>query len=134
MNLVRWNRIKPRLEKGYAVTDELKPPHTLRGSTVSPGRSPLAPIYTYGSGVPADTFLPGTAINGASGSRLPITSRNALGREIKNSNQLNNLINQWNALPVCPAAFPCLAGGTLQNVPANINFSSSVQLHCLISD
>jgi hypothetical protein len=106
-----------------AVTDELNR-LTLYGEAQFPWRISFAPIYTYGSGVPADTFLPGTAINGASGSRLPITSRNALGREIKNSNQLNNLINQWNALPACPAAFPCLAGGTLQNVPANINFSS----------
>jgi len=74
--------------------------------------------------VPADTFLPGTAINGASGSRLPLISRNSLGREIKNSNQLNAMIDKWNALPVCPAAFPCLAGGLLQHVPANINFFS----------
>jgi hypothetical protein len=114
---------QPRLEKGYAVTDEFSR-LTLYGEAQFPWKISFAPIYTYGSGVPADTFLPGTAINGASGSRLPITSRNALGREIKNSNQLNNLINQWNALPACPAAFPCLAGGTLQNVPANINFSS----------
>lgn len=114
---------EPRLEKGYAVTDELNR-LTLYGEAQFPWHISFAPIYTYGSGVPADTFLPGTAINGASGSRLPITSRNALGREIKNSNQLNALINTWNALPPCPAAFPCLAGGTLQNVPANINFSS----------
>ena len=114
---------QPRIEKGYAVTDELNR-LTLYGEAQFPWKISFAPIYTYGSGVPADTFLPGTAINGASGSRLPITSRNALGREVKNSNQLNNLINQWNALPACPAAFPCLAGGTIQNVPANINFSS----------
>jgi hypothetical protein len=114
---------QPRLEKGYAVTDEL---HrlTLYGEAQFPWRISFAPIYTFGSGVPADTFLPGTAINGASGSRLPILSRNALGREIKNSNQLNAAIDRWNALPACPAAFPCLAGGQLQNVPANINFFS----------
>jgi Carboxypeptidase regulatory-like domain/TonB dependent receptor len=114
---------QPRLEKGYAVTDELNR-LTLYGEAQFPWQISFAPIYTYGSGVPADTFLPGTAINGASGSRLPITSRNSLGRQIKNSNQLNTLINQWNALPACPGAFPCLAGGTLQNVPANINFYS----------
>ena len=45
-------------------------------------------------------------------------------RTIKNSNQLNAIIDRWNSLPPCPAAFPCLAGGTLQNVPANINFFS----------
>jgi hypothetical protein len=55
---------------------------------------------------------------------LPLIRRNALGRDIKNSNQLNAVIDQWNALPPCPAAFPCLAGGTLQHVPANINFFS----------
>jgi hypothetical protein len=113
----------PRLEKGYAVTDE-RHRLTLYGEAQLPWRLSLAPIYTYGSGVPADTFLPGTAINGASGSRLPIIGRNSLGRGIKNSNQLNAAINRWNALPACPAAFPCLAGGTLQNVPANINFYS----------
>jgi len=114
---------QPRLEKGYAVTDEL---HrlTFYGEAQFPWRISFAPIYTFGSGVPADTFLPGTAINGASGSRLPIISRNAVGREIKNSNQLNAEIDKWNALPVCPAAYPCLAGGQLQNVPANINFFS----------
>lgn len=114
---------QPRLEKGYAVTDELNR-ITLYGEAQFPWKISFAPIYAYGSGVPADTFLPGTGINGASGSRLPITSRNSLGRQIKNSNQLNTLIDKWNALPSCPAAFPCLAGGRLQHVPANINFYS----------
>jgi hypothetical protein len=89
-----------------------------------PWQISLAPLFTFGSGVPADTFLPGTAINGASGSRIPITTRNQLARTIKNSNQLNAIIDRWNNLAPCPAAFPCLAGGTLQNVPANINFFS----------
>ena len=111
-------------EKGYAVTDE-RHRLTLYGEAQFPWRISLAPIYTYGSGVAADTFLPGTGnINGASGSRLPLLPRNAIGREIKNSNQLNAVIDRWNALPVCPAAFPCLAGGRLQNVPAGINFYS----------
>ncbi len=114
---------QPQLEKGYAVTDELNR-ITLYGEVQFPWQISFAPIYTFGSGVPADTFLPGTAINGASGSRLPLISRNSLGREIKNSNQLNAMIDKWNALPVCPAAFPCLAGGLLQHVPANINFFS----------
>jgi hypothetical protein len=50
--------------------------------------------------------------------------RDAIGREIKNSDQLNAVINKWNSLPACPAAFPCLAGSPLQNVPAGIKFSS----------
>jgi hypothetical protein len=114
---------QPQLEKGYAVTDELNR-ITLYGEMQFPWHISFAPIYTFGSGVPADTFLPGTAINGASGSRLPLISRNSLGREIKNSNQLNAMIDKWNTLPVCPAAFPCLAGGALQHVPTNINFFS----------
>jgi hypothetical protein len=113
----------PRLEKGHAVTDE-RSRITLYGEAQLPWRFSLAPIYTYGSGVPANTFLPGTAVNGSSGSRLPLIGRNSLGRGIKNSNQLNAAIDRWNALPACPAAFPCLAGGTLQHVPADINFYS----------
>lgn len=112
-----------RLEKGYAVTDE-RHRLTFYGEAQLPWRFTLAPLYTFGSGVPADTFLPGTAINGASGSRLPILPRNALGRNVKNSDQLNAVIDRWNALPACPAAFPCLAGGQLQHVPAGINFFS----------
>ena len=112
-----------RLEKGYAVTDE-RHRMTLYGEALFPWKLSLAPIYTFGSGVPADTFLPGTAINGASGSRLPILSRNSLAREVKNSNQLNTAIDRWNSLPVCPAPYPCLAGGKLAHVPGNINFFS----------
>jgi hypothetical protein len=113
-----------RLEKGYALTDE-RHRLTLYGEAELPWKFSIAPIYTYGSGVPADTFLPGTANNaGASGSRLPLLPRNALAREVKNSAQLNTLINRWNTLPACPAAFPCNAGGPIQNVPAGINFYS----------
>ena len=113
-----------RLEKGYAVSDE-RHRLTLYGEAELPWKFSLAPIYTYGSGVPADTFLPGTANSaGASGSRLPLLPRNALAREVRNSAQLNTLINRWNALPACPAPFPCNAGGPIQNVPAGINFYS----------
>jgi hypothetical protein len=113
-----------RLEKGYAVTDE-RHRLTFFGEAQLPWNFSLAPIYTFGSGVAADTFLPGTgSINGSSGSRLPLLPRNAIGREIKNSDQLNAVIDRWNALPACPGSYPCLAGGTLQNVPAGINFFS----------
>lgn len=112
-----------RLEKGYAVTDE-RHRLTVYGEAQLPWRFSLAPLYTYGSGVPADTFLPGTAINGASGSRLPLLPRNALAREVRNSDQLNAVIDRWNTLPQCPGTFPCQAGGTLQNVPSGINFAS----------
>lgn len=114
-----------RLEKGYAVTDE-RHRLTIYGEAQLPWRFFLAPLYTFGSGVPGDTFLPGTAnpVSGASGSRLPLLPRNALGREVRNSDRLNQLIAKWNSLPACPAAYPCLAGGRLQTVPSGISFSS----------
>jgi hypothetical protein len=113
-----------RMEKGYALTDE-RHRLTLYGEAELPWHFSVAPIYTFGSGVAADTFLPGTANSaGASGSRLPLLPRNAIGREIRNSDQLNAVIARWNALPACPAAFPCNAGGQLQTVPAGINFFS----------
>jgi len=106
-----------RLEKGYAATDE-RHRLTLYGLVQMPWGFSVAPIYTFGSGVPADTYLPGIP------SRLPILPRNAIGREIKNSDQLNTVIDTWNSLTPCPAAFPCLAGGPIENVPAGINFFS----------
>lgn len=113
-----------RLEKGYAVTDE-RHRLTLFGEAELPWHFSLAPIYTFGSGVAADTFLPGTGnINGSSGARLPLLPRNAIGREIKNSDQLNAVINRWNSLPACPGAFPCNAGGPIQNVPSGVNYFS----------
>jgi hypothetical protein len=112
-----------RKEKGYALTDEL---HrlTVYGDAQLPHGFSLAPIYTFGSGVPADTFIPSSAVNGASGARLPLLPRNALGREVKNSDQLNALINRWNSLPACPGAYPCQAGGPIANVPSHVSFSS----------
>lgn len=112
-----------RKEKGYALTDE-RHRLTVYGEAKLPYGFSVAPVYTYGSGVPADTFLPSTAVNGASGARLPLLPRNALGREIKNSDQLNTVINKWNNLPSCPAVFPCQAGGPIANVPGGISFSS----------
>ncbi len=106
-----------RKEKGYALTDE-RHRITIYGVAHLPLGFSFAPLYTFGSGVPADTYL------SATGSRLPILPRNALGREIRNSDQLNTAINRWNSLPACPAAAPCLAGGRLANVPGGVNFFS----------
>ena len=50
--------------------------------------------------------------------------RNALAREVKNSDQLNTVIDRWNALPACPGAYPCNADGPIAQVPGGINFSS----------
>ncbi|HWE86179.1 MAG TPA: hypothetical protein VG267_14655 [Terracidiphilus sp.] len=113
-----------RLEKGYSVTDE-RHRLTLYGEGQLPWGLSFALIYTFGSGVPADTLLPGTGnINGSSGARLPLLPRNAIGREIRNSSQLNAVIDRWNALQACPGSYPCLAGGHLQHVPQGLNFSS----------
>jgi hypothetical protein len=112
-----------RKEKGYGLTDELQR-LTFYGEARLPYGFSLAPLYTYGSGVPADTFLPSTAVNGASGARLPLLGRNAIGRHVRNSDQLNTVIAQWNALPACPGAYPCQAGGPIAIVPSGINFSS----------
>ncbi len=116
-----------RTEKGYAASDE-RNRLTVYGELQMPWGFSLAPLYTYGSGVPADTLIAALPVGGnpnqTVSARLPILSRNDLGRGIKNSNQLNQAINSWNALPSCPAPAPCNAGGPLENVLGGINFSS----------
>ena len=104
-------------EKGYASSDE-RHRLTLFGQLQMPWNFSFSPIYTFGSGVPADTLVP--ALN----SRLPILSRNAISRGIKNSEQLNSVIAQWNALPACPAPAPCKEGPDVSSVPGGINFFS----------
>jgi hypothetical protein len=59
--------------------------YTANGEAQLPWRFTLAPLYTFGSGVPADTFLPGTVINGASGSRLLQHPNNLLYRKTSSS-------------------------------------------------
>ena len=115
-----------RREKGYSLTDE-RHRLTFYGEAKLPYGFSIAPIYTFGSGVPADTFIPGTASSrtGSVGSRLPLLPRNAIGRDIKNSNQLNAVIQKWNALPSCPVATgACNQGGKLALVPADVNYFS----------
>ena len=115
-----------RREKGYSLTDE-RHRLTVYGEARLPYGFTAAPIYTFGSGVPADTFIPGTASRrtGAVGSRLPLLPRNALGREVRNSNQLNAVIDRWNALPACPPSNgTCNEGGALAHVPGNVNYFS----------
>jgi hypothetical protein len=123
VNLIEGT-VGPQTEKGYAASDE-RHRLTVYGLLQMPWGFSLAPLYTYGSGVPADTFLPDLNLNGESlPARLPILGRNSLGRSIKNSTQLNQIINQWNALPPCPVPAPCNAGGPLENVADGINFGS----------
>jgi hypothetical protein len=123
VNLIEGT-VGPQTEKGYAASDE-RHRLTAYGQIQMPWGMSLSPLYTFGSGVPADPILPDLNLNGQSlPARLPILGRNSLGRSVKNSNQLNTIINEWNALPACPAPAPCNAGGPLQDVPSNINFSS----------
>jgi Carboxypeptidase regulatory-like domain/TonB dependent receptor len=115
------------LEKGYAASDE-RHRLTVYGNIQMPWGFSLSPLYTYGSGIPADTYIAGLSeanIPGATiSARLPLLSRNAIGREIKNSAQLNAVIAKWNALPLCPAPAPCNSGVQIQPVPNGINFTS----------
>jgi TonB dependent receptor len=123
VNLIEGT-LSPQTEKGYGASDET---HRLTryGMIQMPWGFSLAPLYTFGSGVPADTFLPDLNLNGESlPARLPILARNSPGRSVKHSTPLNQIINEWNALPACPAPAPCHAGGPLENVPDGINFSS----------
>jgi hypothetical protein len=123
VNLIEGT-VGPQTEKGYGASDET---HrlTVYGQLQMPWGFSLSPLYTFGSGVPADTYLPDLNLNGQSlPARLPILGRNSLGRSVKNSTQLNQIINEWNALPACPAPAPCNAGGPLENVPDGISFSS----------
>jgi hypothetical protein len=124
VNLIQGT-VGPQTEKGYGASDET---HrlTVYGQLQMPWGFSLSPLYTFGSGVPADTYLPDLNLNGQSlPAHLPILGRNSLGRSVKNSNQLNQAIDEWDALPSCPAPAPCNAGGPLENVPANINFGSA---------
>jgi Carboxypeptidase regulatory-like domain/TonB dependent receptor len=121
-----------RVEKGYSPTDE-RHRFVLYGALEVPWKLTISPIWTYGSHVPMDSLVP------ALSARLPILSRNALGREISNGAQLNTAIDLWNALPTCtatlPSPFPCnsaqtfpLSAGTtpgrltLQHVDDNLKF------------
>jgi hypothetical protein len=114
-------------EKGYASSDE-RHRLTLFGQLQMPWSFSFSPIYTFGSGVPGDTFLSGLPVafnpNRTVSSRIPILSRNALGRSIQNSDQLNAIIAEWNALPACPAPAPCKAGPNIRSVPGGIDFYS----------
>ncbi len=123
VNLIEGT-VGPQTEKGYGASDQ-RHRLTLYGLIKMPWGFSLSPLYTFSSGVPADTFLPDLNLNGQSlPARLPILARNSLGRSVKNSGQLNTIINEWNSLPSCPAPAPCNAGGPIEGVPDGINFSS----------
>jgi carboxypeptidase family protein/TonB-dependent receptor-like protein len=116
VNLIEGT-VGPQTEKGYAASDE-KSIFTFYGQMDMPYGFSLAPLFTYGSGVPADTNIASLQ------ARLPILARNSLGRSVKNSDELNQLIDKWNSLPSCPAPAPCNAGGPLEPVPGGISFYS----------
>jgi hypothetical protein len=116
VNLVfRSNNL--RLEKGYAPTDE-RHRGVFFGVFEVPWHITISPIWTIASHVPMDSFVP------ALSARLPILSRNALGREISNGTQLNAAIDVWNSLPACtkPNQVPCHSGPALAHVNPNLKF------------
>ena len=86
-----------RKEKGYALTDE-RHRMTVYGEATLPWASASRHCTRSVRAFPRTRFCQ------AAGARLalPMLPRNALGREIKNSDQLNSVIDRWNALPACP--------------------------------
>jgi len=71
----------------------------------------LAPVFAFGCGAPADSFLPGAAINGAKGARLPLLARKPW--DVKTATVIDR-----------PNGEKERAGGLLENVPAHIGPSS----------
>jgi hypothetical protein len=106
-----------RLEKGYAPTDE-RHRWVFYGVFDVPWNISISPIWTISSHVPMDARV------GSLGARLPILPRNALGRDISNSAELNAAIDLWNSLPPCTGVnqVPCHAGGTLPHVASGLEF------------
>jgi hypothetical protein len=107
-----------RLEKGYAPTDE-RHRLSLYGVANGPYDISISPILTLSSSVPQDSLV------SALGIRLPILARDGIGRSVHNGRELNAVIQQWNALPPCPASggvFPCNMGGPLPLVNPNLTF------------
>jgi Carboxypeptidase regulatory-like domain/TonB dependent receptor-like, beta-barrel len=124
-----------RLEKSFSPTDE-RHRFVFFGVFDIPWKLTISPIWTYSSHVPMNSLVP------ALSTRLPILSRNALGREISNGAQLNAAIDLWNSLPTCtatlPSPFPCNSAQTfplpasatpgrltLQHVDPNLKFGDA---------
>lgn len=109
-----------RLEKGYSPTDE-RHRFVFYGIFEMPWRLSVSPIWTISSSVPIDSLVPALA------SRFPLLQRNALGRDIQNGAQLNAVIAQWNALPVCDFRIgvtrpsPCNTNGTINSLTGFAN-------------
>ncbi len=103
------------LEKGFAPTDER---HRLVffGTFDFPYDFSISPIWTLASDVPIDPVVPELG-----GPRLPIASRNALGRSIGDGAELNDLIQEWNSTFGQLSQFP-----TLPLVDPSLNFGDSL--------
>jgi hypothetical protein len=107
-----------RLEKGYAPTDE-RHRFTLYGVLDAPWRISVSPILTIASSIPQDSLVPQGPLN----IRLPILARNAIGRSVTNGSQLNAVIRQFNALPLCSVSrtFPCYPDALKANLTSASN-------------
>jgi len=97
------------LEKGYASNDE-RHRFIFYGLFTVPGKINISPIWTLSSSIPGNPVVSGTG-------RLLNVPRNALAREIQNSNELNVAIAAWDALPACIPPGP----GVTNTPPCNPN-------------
>jgi hypothetical protein len=111
-----------RLEKGYSSADE-RHRFVLFGVFEVPYDIAISPILTVASSVPIDSSVTGLA----GGARLPILARNALARDVRNGSELNTVIQQWNALPLCggPIGSPCRIGSPLPLVDPDLKFGDT---------
>ena len=85
------------LEKGYSTIDE-RHRFVSYGLFTVPGKINISPIWTVSSPIPGNPLIAGKRFLGV--------PRNALAREIHNSNELNAAIAAWDALSPCPLPGP----------------------------
>ena len=104
-----WGVNNLSFEKGYATTDE-RQRLVLFGNFTVPFKINIAPIWTVSSPIPGNPLVPGLG-------RFILVRRNALGREIQDSAQLNAAIDAWNALSPCATPGP----GVTVTIPCQVN-------------
>jgi hypothetical protein len=85
------------LEKGYSTIDE-RHRFVSYGLFTVPGKINISPIWTVSSSIPGNPLIAGKRFLGV--------PRNALARQVHNSDELNAAIAAWDALSPCPLPGP----------------------------